>query len=380
MGRPKKDSTPSGSGVSLKDDLAVLLAENLNKEFKDYKVAYFFDEGPPTNVVDWVSSGNALLDLIISNRKNGGFPVGKISELTGLEASGKSLLAAHALATTQQKGGVAVYIDTESAVSDQFLAAIGVDMSKLLYVQLETIEDIFATIENIVANVRKSSKDRLVTIVVDSVAGATTKVELEADYDKDGWATTKAIVISKAMRKLTNIIARQKVALIFTNQLREKLGVSFGDKFTTSGGRALGFHSSARLRLKAIGAIKVKHNGIDEVIGIKCKVQVIKNRMGPPLRTVEYDMYFESGIDNYGGWLKFLSERKLIAEDGRGYIITDHNGKKIKFQKSDWQEMLGEKEFYDHVYDMLAESLIMKYKASSVNVEDIEISEDDIHE
>ena len=380
MGRPKKDSTPSGSGVSLKDDLAVLLAENLNKEFKDYKVAYFFDEGPPTNVVDWVSSGNALLDLIISNRKNGGFPVGKISELTGLEASGKSLLAAHALATTQQKGGVAVYIDTESAVSDQFLAAIGVDMSKLLYVQLETIEDIFATIENIVANVRKSSKDRLVTIVVDSVAGATTKVELEADYDKDGWATTKAIVISKAMRKLTNIIARQKVALIFTNQLREKLGVSFGDKFTTSGGRALGFHSSARLRLKAIGAIKVKRNGIDEVIGIKCKVQVIKNRMGPPLRTVEYDMYFESGIDNYGGWLKFLSERKLIAEDGRGYIITDHNGKKIKFQKSDWQEMLGEKEFYDHVYDMLAESLIMKYKASSVNVEDIEISEDDIHE
>jgi len=380
MGRPKKDSTPSGSGVSLKDDLAVLLAENLNKEFKDYKVAYFFDEGPPTNVVDWVSSGNALLDLIISNRKNGGFPVGKISELTGLEASGKSLLAAHALATTQQKGGVAVYIDTESAVSDQFLAAIGVDMSKLLYVQLETIEDIFATIENIVANVRKSSKDRLVTIVVDSVAGATTKVELEADYDKDGWATTKAIVISKAMRKLTNIIARQKVALIFTNQLREKLGVSFGDKFTTSGGRALGFHSSARLRLKAIGAIKVKRNGVDEVIGIKCKVQVIKNRMGPPLRTVEYDMYFESGIDNYGGWLKFLSERKLIAEDGRGYIITDHNGKKIKFQKSDWQEMLGEKEFYDHVYDMLAESLIMKYKASSVNVEDIEISEDDIHE
>lgn len=143
--------------------------------------------------------------------------------------SGKSLLAAHILAETQKKGGVAVYIDTESAVSQEFLQAIGVDTKSLLYVQLELIEDVFTAVENIIEKIRTSSKDRIVTIVVDSVAAASTKVEMEAEYDKDGWATTKAIVISKAMRKITNMIARQKIALVFTNQLRQKLGVSFGD-------------------------------------------------------------------------------------------------------------------------------------------------------
>lgn len=140
--------------------------------------------------------------------------------------SGKSLLAAHALASTQKDGGLGVFIDTENAVSDQFLTAIGVDLSKLLYVQLDTLEDIYAAIEEIITKVRSTPtyKDKSVTIVVDSTAAASTKVEMEADYEKDGWATTKAIVNSKAMRKLTQLIGRQRICLIFTNQLRMKLG------------------------------------------------------------------------------------------------------------------------------------------------------------
>jgi recombination protein RecA len=124
---------------------------------------------------------------------------------------------------------VAVYVDTETSVSKQFLEAIGVDVSNMLYLHLETVEDIFSAIEEIVTKVRESDKDRLVTILVDSLAAATTKVELEADFDKDGWATAKAIIISKALRKITQMIGRQKIALVFTNQLRQKLGVSFGD-------------------------------------------------------------------------------------------------------------------------------------------------------
>lgn len=143
--------------------------------------------------------------------------------------SGKSLIGSHLLASTQRKGGIAVYIDTESAVSPEFLEAIGVDTSNMLYVHLETVEEIFDTIETIVTKIRESNKDKLVTILVDSLAAASTKVEMDADYDKDGWATTKAIVISKAMRKITQMIARQQVALVFTNQLRQKLGVMFGD-------------------------------------------------------------------------------------------------------------------------------------------------------
>ena len=262
-----------------RDDLADVIASELNKQSKTHQVAYFLDgvQNTPTDVTDWISTGSTLMDLAISNRPNGGLAAGRITELNGLEGSGKSLIGAHALASTQKKGGLAVYIDTESAVSAEFLQAIGVDTENMLYVHLETVEEIFDTIETIVTKIRESSKDRLVTILVDSLAAASTKVEMDADFDKDGWATSKAIVLSKAMRKITQMIARQKVCLIFTNQLRQKMGVMFGDPWTTSGGKALPFHASTRIRLKNMGQIKdTKKN----TIGIKIRAQVIKNRLG----------------------------------------------------------------------------------------------------
>lgn len=231
MAKPKQAITEA----EVKDDLASVLADNLNKKFKssNYKVAYFLegDTDAPSDVKEWVSTGSTMLDLAISNRPYGGLPVGRIIEITGLEASGKSLLAAHALADTQKKGGLAVYIDTENAVSREFLEAIGVDLKEMLYVPLETIEDIFEAMDTIVESVRKSSKSRIVTIVVDSVAGASTKQEMAADFDKDGWATSKAIILSKAMRKITNFVGRERICLIFTNQLRTRLDVTFGDKW-----------------------------------------------------------------------------------------------------------------------------------------------------
>lgn len=230
MGKKAKTTPDEISG---RDELATALADSLNKQFKDFKAAQFLDgsEDTATDLTDWVSTGSSKLDLAISNRPNGGFPVGRIVELQGMEASGKSLIMAHTLANTQKKGGLAVYIDTENALSDEFLTAIGVDLKNMLYLPLETVEDIFEGIENIIETVRKSSKDRLVTIVVDSISAATTQVEQEADYDKDGWATTKAILMSKAMRKITNTIGKQRILLLFASQLREKMGVMFGDKY-----------------------------------------------------------------------------------------------------------------------------------------------------
>jgi len=188
--------------MAIRDDLAEILASDLNKKFKGTKVAYFLDgsDTTPTDVDDFISTGSDMLDLAISNRPNGGIAVGRITEINGLESSGKSLLGAHLLAETQKKGGVAVYIDTETSVSRDFLQAIGVDISSMLYLHTETVEDIFEIIESIVVKIRESDKNRLVTILVDSLAAASTKVEMEADYSKDGWATSKAIIISKAMR------------------------------------------------------------------------------------------------------------------------------------------------------------------------------------
>jgi recombination protein RecA len=366
----------------VRDELAEVLASNLNKKFKDFKVAYFLDghDETPADLTEWISTGSSMLDLAISNRPNGGIPVGRITEITGLEASGKSLLAGHMIANTQKKGGLAVYIDTENAMNEDFLRAIGVDVVNMLYIQLETVEDIFEVVEDIMVKVREAQKDRLVTIVVDSLAAATTKVEQAADYDKDGWATSKAIVLSKAMRKITQLIGRQRVCLIFTNQLRQKLGVMFGDPWTTSGGKALGFHASCRLRLKAMGQIKTKVEGKDQTIGIKARAIVVKNRMGPPLRQAEFEIYFDSGIDDYGGWLQVMKDRKLINLAGAWYTYTDTvTGKDHKFLSKDWKELLDSNEdLKQQIYNSICNAVVMDYKTDKLGIDDVVISDEPV--
>ena len=372
----------------LEDELASVIAGDINKQFKgqNYKTAFFLegDDDSPSNVTGWVSSGCDSLDLAISNRPNGGFPVGRITEITGLEASGKSLLATHALAETQKKGGLAVYIDTESATSTEFLSAIGVDLKKMLYIPLETVEEIFETIETIVENVRKSDKDRLVTIVVDSIMGASTKIEMSMEYDKDGYATSKSIILSKAMRKVTNWIAREKICLIFTNQLRTKLGVSFGDPWTTAGGKALPFHASVRLRLKNTGQIKAG----DQIVGSKTTAVVVKNRMGPPHRKAEYEIYYDSGIDNYGGWLSLMKSYKIVTQAGAWYTYTDVDAEtgevlgEYKFQSKDFiEKVISDPAVKDRVYKRICDEYIFKYQPGiHGGIDDVEITEDFINE
>ena len=354
-----------------KDKLAGIIADELNKQFKHQQVAYFLgkEATAPTDVTGWISTGSSILDLAISNKPDGGIAIGKITEINGLEGSGKSLVGAHVLADTQKQDGIAVYIDTESSVSKQFLEAIGIDISQMLYVQLETVEEIFESIENIVTKIRESDQSRLVTILVDSLAAASTKVEMDADFDKDGWATSKAIIISKAMRKITQMIARQKVALVFTNQLRQKLGVMFGDPWTTSGGKALPFHASTRIRLKNVGQIK---DSKQNTIGIKLKAQIIKNRLGPPLRVAEFHLYFDRGIDDYGGWLIVLKNHKLIKQSGAWYTLVDNKGKELKFQSKQWESILKENDkLKKYVYGLICDKLILKYQTQELGIDDV---------
>jgi recombination protein RecA len=358
-------------------DLASVLAGELNKLSKDQKVAYFLDsDEAPTNVDGWISTGAAMLDVAISNRPYGGLPVGRITEITGLEQSGKSLLSAHLLAETQKQGGVAVMIDTETAVSREFLEAIGVDVSKLLYVSADSVEQIFDFTETIIEKVRTTDKDKLVTIVVDSVAAASTKTELAADYGKDGYATDKAIIISKAMRKITNMIGRQKVTLVFTNQLRQKLNaMAFADPWTTSGGKALAFHASVRLRLKGMGQIKQKVNGNDKVVGMKVRAQVIKNRMGPPLRAADFDIFFDRGIDNYGSWLGVMKDNKLVKQAGAWYTYVDtETGEELKFQSKDFIQLMEDREdIREQIYKKICEETILQYKSDTLDIDSMEI-------
>lgn len=347
---------------STRDELSFLLAEALNENGE--KKAFFLDDlDNPANVKDWISTGCDILDLAISNRPHGGLAAGRITQITGLEQTGKSLIAAQILAETQKKGGVSVFIDTENAISMDFLMALGVDVSKMVYVQCDLIEDVFSSIEKIIEIVRKKSKNKLVSIVVDSVAASTTAAEQEADYGKDGWATGKAIIISKALRKITNTIGREQITLVFTNQLRMKLGVGFGDPYTTSGGKALGFHSSTILRLKNLGMIKKTINGVPTVIGIKVMAHITKNRLGPPHRKVVFDLFYDRGVDNSSSWWKILEEHKNIAtKSGQTITFTDKNGKDHKFTSKKLADIMeNDLELREEIYQRICEELIMVY-------------------
>jgi len=362
--------------LAVKDELAQVLADNLNKKIgKDNRVAYFLDgsDSTPTDIKEFISTGSSILDLAISNRPNGGIAVGRITEINGLESSGKSLIGTHILAETQKKGGLAVYIDTETSVSREWLETIGIDVQNLLYLHVETVEDIFECIENIITKIRESDRDRLVTILVDSLAAASTKVEMEADFDKDGWATAKAIVISKAMRKITQMVGRERVALVFTNQLRQKLGVMFGDPWTTSGGKALPFHSSTRIRLKNMGQIKdTKKN----TLGMKARAQIIKNRLGPPLRHADFNLYFDSGIDDKGSWLQVMKDHKLVKVAGAWYTVQ-YEGEDIKFQSKDFKKVLDERpELEEYLYEKICEASILKYQTEELGIDDVEYTDE----
>lgn len=368
---PKKTNSVSlEKDTNVRDELIELLANELNKSNKEGgKIAYFLDEQDnPAEIADWISTGSSILDLAISNRPHGGLPVGKLVELNGLEGTGKSLISAHICAETQQKGGMAVVIDTENAAAPEFWKSLGVNLSKLLYVQCETVEDIFFQMEKMIAIVRKSSKDRLLTIIVDSVAGATTKAEMESDHGKDGFATGKSIIISKAMRKITNMIGKQKVLVVFTNQLRQNLNaMMFGDKYVVSGGKALAYHCSVRVRLNNTGKLK---RG-DEVIGNECKAVVIKNRMGPPQRQATFEIYFDSGIADYSSWIKVLKDNGIVKQGGAYYSYETSKGENIKFQSKEFVSLMETNaELREELYLKICDAVIMKYKDPNSQIVD----------
>ena len=361
-----------------RDELVELLANELNKANKDGgKIAYFLDEQEnPAEISDWISTGSSILDLAISNRPHGGLPVGKMVEFNGLEGTGKSLVSAHVVADTQKKGGIAVVIDTENAAAPEFWKSLGVDLSKLLYVQCETVEDIFEKMEQMIGIVRKSNKDRILTIIVDSVAAASTKVELESDHGKDGFATGKSIIISKAMRKITTMIGRQKVLTVFTNQLRQNLNaMAFGDKYVVSGGKALAYHCSVRVRLNNTGKLKKG----EVVIGNECKAVVIKNRMGPPQRQAAFDIYYDSGIADFSSWIKVMKDANLVKQGGAYYTYQKSDGTEWRFQSKDFISTLqSDPNLKEEIYLKICDACIMKYKdPNSQIVEDAQVSTDE---
>jgi recombination protein RecA len=270
--------------------------------------------GDPSVVrdIDVVSTGSLQLDVALGV---GGLPRGRVVEIYGPEASGKTTLTLEVVAQVQKAGGSAAFIDAEHALDPQYAEKIGVDVDELLVSQPDTGEQALEIADMIV---RSGAVD---VVVIDSVAALTPKAELEGDMG-DSHVGLQARLMSQALRKLTANIKRSNTLVIFINQIRMKIGVMFGSPETTTGGNALKFYSSVRLDIRRIGAIK---RG-DEVVGSETRVKVVKNKVAPPFKKVEFDILYGEGISREGELIDLGVQHDLIEKSGAWY---SYNGDRI---------------------------------------------------
>jgi recombination protein RecA len=345
-----------------RDELALLVQKELNKAQKDgTKVSFFLDEDDnPALITEWVSTGSTLLDLAISNIPHGGLPVSRIVELSGLESTGKSLLSAQIISQTQKLGGLSVFFDSEFAVDRRFWVALGVNINSVNYVPFVTLEELFNKLELCIGVFRKADKNRLLTIFVDSVAQASVEVEMENEHGQTGYNTSKSIILSKAMRKITGLISKQRILLVFTNQLRYNMNSSpFGEKYSCPGGKALSFASSVRIRMNNMGKLKVN----DTVVGMKCQANIIKNRCGPGFRSAAFEIHYDSGIQDLTSWLNYMKDNGIISGTGHKYTYKRLIGEEIEFNTAKFVELMStDLSLKEEIYQAICENYIMKYR------------------
>jgi recombination protein RecA len=357
----KTNESPSPEGDSILTDI---LVEGLNKKLGD--VAYILGKGDsPPEVKEWLSTGSTVLDTIISNdaSADGGIPVGRLTEICGEAATGKSLLSYMILKDCQDKGGIPVLIDTENAANEDFLRLLGLKFypeGSLVYVQVESVEKVFQAIEEMIRKIKENNPDKLCCIVWDSVAGTSTDAEVQNDY---GEATIgmQARMIGQGLRKLIRFVGQQRVALVFLNQVRQKIGVFFGDDTVTPGGKAIPFFSSVRMKLYSGGKVKAGK----DVIGVGIKPKLIKNRMGPPHRDAELKMYFTRGLIDEESWLDVLLKYGAAAKisQQKSSITNKDTGEIYEFQNRkfvEWIRNSANKEAHAYCKQKVKESLVIE--------------------
>ncbi|GAC1405843.1 MAG: recombinase RecA [Chloroflexota bacterium] len=259
--------------------------------------------------VDVIPTGSIALDLALGI---GGVPRGRVTEIYGPESSGKTTLCQHIIANAQRAGGYAAFIDAEHALDRTYAAHCGVDTDNLLISQPDTGEQALEIVDSLV---RSNAID---VVVIDSVAALTPRAEIEGEMG-DSHVGLQARLMSQALRKLTGAISNSNTSVIFTNQLREKIGVMFGNPETTAGGKALKFYASVRLDIRRIDSIK---QGTD-VMGSRTRVKVVKNKVAPPFRVAEFDIMYSEGISREGGLIDLGLEMGLVKKSGAWFNVGD---------------------------------------------------------
>jgi recombination protein RecA len=304
----KKEKAPTAAAAKGDDKLAAARKKNLDLAIiqiqKDFGEAAIMRLGDDKRMdVDSIPTGNLLIDRALGV---GGFPRGRIVEVFGPESSGKTTLTLTVIAQAQKSGGLAAFIDVEHALDPQYARLLGVNLDDLLVSQPSSGEEALQIVETLV---RSNAID---VIVLDSVAALVTKQELAGEIG-DSTVGTQARLMSAAMRKLTSFISKARTTCIFTNQIREKIGVMFGSPETTPGGRALKFFSSVRVDIRRIGQIKATDG---TVVGSRTKVKIVKNKVAPPFKDAEFDIMYNEGISSVGSLIDLAQEFDIIQKRG----------------------------------------------------------------
>jgi recombination protein RecA len=314
-----------------------LAVAHIEKQFGDGSIMSL-GKHSATRSVEVIPTGALSLDIALGI---GGVPRGRVVEIYGPESSGKSTLATHIVANAQKQGGLAAYIDAEHALDPAYAAKIGVNVDDLLISQPDSGEEALGIAEVLA---RSNAVD---VVVIDSVAALVPKNELEGEIG-DTHVGLQARLMSQALRKLTSTLAKSQTCAVFINQIREKIGVMFGNPETTSGGRALKFYSSVRLDIRRIGGIKAADGS---EMGNRVKVKVVKNKMAPPFRIAEFDIMFNEGISGAGSLLDLAVDGGIVDKKGAWFSYKDQRlGQGREMVK---EELKKNKELFDTIKEQV---------------------------
>jgi recombination protein RecA len=312
MPRTKNTQKTDSSSIRDKKMEAVKIAmEQIQKTYGEGSIMKMGDRKTDM-AVEVIPTGSLPLDIALGV---GGLPRGRVTEVYGPEASGKTTLCLHLVAEAQKMGGTAAFIDAEHALDPSRAAAIGVDLDSLLISQPDSGEQALEIVETLV---RSNAVD---VIVVDSVAALVPKAEIEGEMG-DAMVGVQARLMSQALRKLTGAISKSRSIVVFTNQIRQKIGIMFGNPETTPGGLALKFYASVRIDIRKIANIKTSSG---ESIGSQHRARVIKNKVAPPFKEAEFDIMNTEGISVYGSLVDLALDKGLITKSGAFYKIGDQN-------------------------------------------------------